>query len=686
MRPARPFLAAALLPGAALLFALLLALLPWAAAGAAAGALLTLVLPGHALRRCLAPHERFDHPHDLLHSVAASLAVTPVALRLAFAVLPFDRARVIVVMAGVTSALLLIAAVRTGSAPPTPRRAGCRNVLLIAAAVVLLLAPGLAVGTGPDGGETRVKGWDLNNHLAIARSIAARGLPPENPFLESDAPFYYHAFFHLLLGAILAVAGEGARGYLLISLLLLLLAAVFLAVFHRTVVDLAGDGRGARFATALVALCGGFDLIPMAGKFLFAGGEPGSPVRFFLRHWNVDGWVSNQGMLVPSVFATFYWAPHAVAALTVLLLALRHLRGAEPRAGGAVLAGIGVAAMAGYNGYVALGGALVLAILGAIDAVGWLRSRPRNGGRGLVRQVAAGALGVLLALPVLHLYLGGRDDVARFRGAAPGLLLPVRVFLEFGPPLVLTALALPLRRRRREEAGREDGRTGAGALPFVVMAGASLPIVACVASTGENNDLAMRLSLLVWVGLAAPGGAALARLFPAAADPSSGGSAPPGRAPRLAALAAVGAGVLAVAWFAAGAALDKPVLPADEAAACRWAGPRVPPGRPVQGSPLRNAPEIVYLSGRPAVLSDNWTGRLFYADPVDFARRLEALRAAFTTADPAQACAAVRSLGIAALVVGPPERRDFPRLEEVPDWPCVTERFESGDYRAYRIP
>jgi hypothetical protein len=541
-------------------------------------------------------------------------------------------------------------------------------VLAILLATVALLAPTLAIGPTPDGGETRNKGWDLNNHLAIAESIATRGLPPLNPFLDSEAPFYYHTFFHILLGGLLVVAGKGAPSYLLISLLTLLLAAVFLSTFHRFVLEITGDSRAALLALPPVSLVGGFDLIPMAVRAVLERDGIGSPARFFLRHWNVDGWVSNQGMLVPSFFASYFWAPHAVAAIVVFLLALLHLRGA----GSPLFAGACLASMAGYNGYVALGGAAALVLLWGFDGAWFLRSRRRADRDLLGRGAAAGGAAVLLALPVLRLYLGQGGGTGGFRWARPGPLVPLQIVLEFGPAIILGLAGATLALRRREAPGR--------LLPAVSMGVVSLPVLCFVASTGENNDLAMRISLFPWMALAVFGGLALSRLFPALPDPAAGS-----RRARLAALAVIAPGCLSVIWFAAGAAVGKPALPADEVAAGRWVRTHVAPGLLVQGSPLRDNSDLVYLSGHPAVLSDTWTARLFHSKPEDYERRMAALQGALTEPDPSVACRSLVSLRIAALIVGPPEERDFPLLDRAGAWPCLSQAYQRGTYRVYRV-
>ena len=657
---------------ALLLAALLLSLFPGGVAGTVAGLILGLLLPGQALLLCLRTPARLGSSSGILSCVAASLAITPLSLRLAGLIVPFDRLHVLGVLGGVTSGLLLLGAVVPRvAAMPAPRRAS-PAVRLILMATLLLLAPTLAIGPTPDGGETSVKGWDLNNHLAIAESIATRGLPPLNPFLKSDSPFYYHTFFHILVGAVLVIAGTGAHPYLVISTITLLLAAVFLSTFYRVVSELTGDDRIALFSLPLVSLVGGFDLSPMIAQLLLTEGGTASPVRFLVRHWNVDSWVSNQGMLVPSFFASFYWVPHAVAAMVVFLLALVYLRRAETDTPSLAVAGACLASMAGYNGYVALGGAATLVLLRVPDLVRFIFSRFRTGRDILLRNALAGSLALLLALPVLHLYMGDGGDVEKFRWARPGLLVPFQVFLEFGPALILGLMGLIAIWRERDRMG--------ALIPFVLMGVVSLPTICFVASTGENNDLAMRMSMFVWIALAVLSGLVLSRLFPLHPVP-----APADRLTWMATLAALGLGFLSVLWFAIGAAVAKPTLPPDELAAGLWIRSRVPPGSLVQGSPLRDNPELVFVSGHPAVLSDTWAGRLFYAKPEDYARRMASLQEAFSTSDPTAACAGLRAMEIAALVVGPPERRDFPLLAQAELWPCLSLAYHRDTYSVYRL-
>jgi len=205
-------------------------------------------------------------------------------------------------------------------------------------------------------------------------------------------------------------------------------------------------------------------------------------------------------------------------------------------------------------------------------------------------------------------------------------------------------------------------------LPFALLGTAGLPLIFSVASTAENNDLAMRVSMLVWVCLAAFGGLALDVAW----------ERPLARAASAIVLLP---GLLGVLWFVAGASLHKPVLPADEVAAGTWARRHLPSGALIQGSPLRSNPDLVYLTGHPAMLSDSWAARLFYSVPEEFSRNLAALEEIFRTEDSQVACPKLASLGIAALVVGPPEESDFPLLSRELPWTCLSPAFRRGTYR-----
>ena len=217
-------------------------------------------------------------------------------------------------------------------------------------------------------------------------------------------------------------------------------------------------------------------------------------------------------------------------------------------------------------------------------------------------------------------------------------------------------------------------------MPFLGMGAVSLLILCCVVSTGENNDLAMRISMFTWISLAVLSGIALDQIYPSNRA-AAGGS----RATRLAAGAVLTLGAASVVWFVVGASIAKPTLPADEVAAGRWTRSHIAPGRIVQGSPLRSGPDLVYLSGHPSALSDSWAGRLFYSDPGEFAQRMADLTRAFSTPDPSVACPTLRSLGIAAVVVGPDEEAAYPLLARPEPWSCLKNAFVQGGYRVYRV-
>jgi len=624
---------------------------------------LTLYLPGRGFLCCLAaaPPRRTLARFTLCCGL--SLAITPLALRLAGLIVPFRPPMILTVLA-LLSALPCLALRRFSArreplaGPPVPPAALALVLLTLA-----LLVPTLAVGEVHGAGETRIKGWDLNNHLAIAEAVVYRGLPPTNPFLSSASPLYYHVFFHILMGAILALAGASLPPYFLIAFLSLALAGLCLLTVACVLAILTGRPRVALMAIPFLCLAGGYDLFPVLVKAVRAG-ETGSIVDLIARRWNVDAWVSHQKFFIPDFFTQFYWAPHAVAGVIVLLLALLFLGKEETGWGGIAAAGICLASMAGFNGYIAMGGALTVALLRGAGMLGFVSKSMRYRRASLGRSALAGSAALLLGAPVLSLYIGERGDVDKFRALHGGALLPLQIFLEFGPALILGAWGLGLIWRHPDKRK--------GTLAFLFMAAAGFPLICLVASTGENNDLAMRISMLVWIGLACFGGVALDAVWDRPAL-------------RRGAMAILLPGVLGVLWFALGASIHKPLLPEDEVAAGRWVRRHLPAGALIQGSPLRNSPDLVYLSGHPEILSDSWAATLFYASPTDYVRNLDVLREIFSSDDPPLACSRLHALKVAALVVGPQESADFPKFSQRVPWPCCVEAFHAGGYRVLRI-
>jgi len=627
------------------------------------GLALSLFLPGRALRRCLSSSVGVLSFSEFTLSCGLSLAITPLALRLAGLVFPFGRSMILCVLAGVTATLIVLARLLPARACASPPSRAPRAVLILLVLTAALLVPTLTVGPAPDGGETRLKGWDLHNHLAIAEAITHQGLPPTNPFLSTSSPYYYHAFFHILLAAIQVMAGPGAPAYLLIAMLALALAVLFLATVYCVIAALTERSRTALLALPFLSLAGGYDLLPVLAK-AFRSGEIASLAELVSYRWNVDAWVSHRKFFIPSFMTQFYWAPHAVAGVTVFLLALLFLGKEEKGWRGSAAAGICLASMAGFNGYIALGGAATVALLRAAGLLGLPSSGMRHRLASLGRSALAGFTALLLGFPVLGLYFGERGDMDKFRPLHGGVLLPIQVFLEFGPALLLGAAGMALARRHPEKRK--------GVLGFLLMGLVGMPLIGMVASTGENNDLAMRISMLVWIGLACFGGLALDAVWDS-------------KQLRPAALAILLPGLLGVLWFVIGASVGKPVLPGDEVAAGRWVRRHLPPGVLVQGSPLRTNPDLVYLGGHPAVLSDSWAARLFYSVPSEFDRNLAALQETFSTEPSEPACRRLRELGIAAIVIGPQEEADFPLLARPLPWSCLSSGDRHGTYRVLLV-
>ena len=643
--------------------ALLLCLSPhWAPA--LAGALpLALYFPGRALAMHLEPDRRGEPLRRATLACGLSLAITPVALRLAGLVLPFGKAMVLGVLGGF-SLLWILASLRRPLRQVPRSAAGSAGwrVAIILLLTAALLVPTLWIGTQSGGGETRTKGWDLHNHQSVSEAIVYEGLPPTNPFIKSSSPFYYHTYFHLLDAGVQALCGARAPAYLITALLTVVIALLFLSVFYLVLSDLTGRPKAALLALLPVSLIGGYDLLPTLMRILQSG-EIAAWDEMVAHRWNVDAWISHQKIFIPSLFAQFYWAPHAVAAAAVFLFALFLLESGSTGRPAFGAAGVCLAAMAGYNGYVALGGVATLALLRGPDFLRYALGREDRGAE-VRNSLVTGVTALALSWPVVHLYFGARGDVDKFRLAGVDALLPIQLMIEFGPALIL-GLAGALIAWRHPELRK-------GLLPFLLMGGPALVLISFVASTGENNDLAMRNSMMVWIALAAFVGLA----FEAAWRSRLG---------RRAALLALLPGLLGTLWFSFGASWDKPVLDADEVAAGRWVRSHLPRGVPVQASPLRTSPELVYLGGHPAVLSDSWAARLFYSDPADFDRNLKELLAIFSSEDPALSCAGLEHLGVAALVVGPPEMGDFPNLRQPLPWSCLEPAFSRGEYRVFRV-
>ena len=138
--------------------ALLLATVPSAASGAVAGLALTLFFPGYALLGCLRTPTRPTSLADLLHCGAASLAVTPLALRLAGLFVPFRRWSVLGLLVALPAFFFLLGALRPHAAGSSGWRKTPPAFFGILALTALLLIPTLTISPTPEGGETRIKG------------------------------------------------------------------------------------------------------------------------------------------------------------------------------------------------------------------------------------------------------------------------------------------------------------------------------------------------------------------------------------------------------------------------------------------------------------------------------------------------------------------------------------------------
>jgi len=181
------------LPGAASL----LALVPLTAARTAAGFALALFFPATRLLRCLRTPTRPDSLPDLLHCGAPpSGSASGSRLRSGPPLHPDQRpARPASPLRGPPGGGTF--------RPRPPHRCAGRGpaaFYLLLAATLALLIPPWPSPPPPGGGETRGEGVGPEQPSFHRGGDLHAGLPPVNPFLQSDSPFYYHTFFHILLG------------------------------------------------------------------------------------------------------------------------------------------------------------------------------------------------------------------------------------------------------------------------------------------------------------------------------------------------------------------------------------------------------------------------------------------------------------------------------------------------------
>lgn len=530
--------------------------------------------------------------------------------------------------------------------------AGLRDKRLLWGGALWLCAGWLLIADLTLGGGLSLSGVlvDYAKHISVTDAVSRTGVPPINPSFhppgEPTPLFYYYYWFLLcsladvLGGSLVAARHAVYAGTLWAGLALVAVIRVY-----------AGDVRGQDVRSVTVVAAGlllvtGLDLVPFLVIHLhaaLAGGVPG-PLPD-LEWWNeqVTAWLS-----------AVLWVPHHVAALVVCLAGFKLAERGGALA--AACAGAGFAAALGMSVWVTLAAAVIAAAWCAVMLA-------RGDWRGLGRWLAAGAIGLALALPfIIDLAASSRTGAAPvgfaireffpvtraadFFGAdvACGsgcrlLLLPLNYALELG----LFALAAVLYWRRRSGGGPPER----GERFLVVQTLAALLLCSLAkAQMAATNDLGWRGMMFVQFPL-------LLWSAPVVADlwnrrPQSGAAL---RWMKAAALLGVAATLIA--------AVQLRLQPPDAARAdlrrtYLWIAEHTASDAIIQHDPaLTLEPLHTVYGGRQSVLSDRHHGHLYGVSPDRVTALMRPLAEMFAAPPlPAgQVAARARSHGIAYLVV-----------------------------------
>ena len=580
-------------------------------------------------------------------SLICGLACLPILLDLTGRLGPVPMTLVATAIALAGAALLPIGA--------TPRRLDA--TWLVAASAWIVVAT-LCLVDIPDGSGGLLHSRfviDHVKHSAATWSVAQSGTPPFDPlFHEPGRTAAYYYFFYTLtavvsiVGAPLGIAARHAAFASGIVTGFAILALLYQAWRRSGCDDAAGvrDIRPAMPWIVALSLIAGLDIIPGLALGML-GDRP-------LIAAPSDDWAEQ---ITPWVTGSL-WVPHHVAALCAAFAGFLAL--ARPSGGGdvrrALFAGLAFASCAGLSIYMALGAAVIAAVLlPRLLVIG----RYRDAADLTISGLIAGALAASWLLTLVG-YSGEAPPLAfGIRGSKwlaviseDSCVLTAARAITFGPFYLVQfgifALGSYVFWRR---AGRR-GMAGDVGWLLVVAAAVSLVLGAFVRSTTYNNDLGWRIvmfaeaSMFVWT-LSAIRAGWLGQ-------------------PRLAPLPGVllALGYCTVAFGAVqsrviylsdtpAARLDRESLP-DEIKGWSWLDGALPTGAIVQERPtdLRSFSYGLYGRFRTAV-SDRANGMLFGAPKTAVRARIDEIRPIYNdpTATLKQVQAIASRYSIGALVI-----------------------------------
>ncbi|MGE0702356.1 MAG: hypothetical protein AB7F99_00450 [Vicinamibacterales bacterium] len=511
------------------------------------------------------------------------------------------------------------------------------------ASIVLVAIPFAPYGWERADGVHRMAMTDWEKHLVMTTGIVGSPtFPPPHPYLHADPEPSYYFGYQLVAAAVTLVSHPDADAFGALWLLTLFTAAATPFVVYVFARDLF-DARPALIAAAAATLLVGFDLIVVAIDALRAAyaawplpdGLAG--LRALIPSTHIDYWIHNLDRSFSAPVVTTMWAPHQTAA-TLIALIVMHLLGpradaaGRPRAG-MLLPGLLIASLAGLSTYVALALGTGVAASALVDAWQTRRLPWRTGV--FRRWIGAGAIGVVVALPILPTVAHGSSSGLILRLSAAGtwsngaffswlfgrtqwaLLLdtPAVYLFELG---VIGLLAFPFlyRHARRLDPGQREA---------AIVAMAVLVLVTFVRPPVDvGNNLYARALLLVWF-LLAPFAAARAMELRRA------------RWLRAAVVVcAAGTAYAEIGYLLEGTLFWATPRPAVEA--MRWINTNTPRTALVAVRPADY--ENIYGNWlrRPLVIGGKRLAVLFGADPFLYDRTSEALEEAFSqqTADSAR--------------------------------------------------
>jgi hypothetical protein len=499
----------------------------------------------------------------------------------------------------------------------------------------------------PDGLHSAGVTWgDLPLHAGLAaRFLAADGLPVlEHPLFLHGALIY--PFLPDYSVAVLAGLGLGLRGafiagglYALASLLLML---------HALARAWLGGARALEplLATVLFLFAGGFGFVFSAqrlldGTSLFALLQSTNATYDISPHIAKAGHIGN--LLLASRCAS-YGMPIALAAL---LCFGAGRSSPAPRRAGLIAAGVAAGALPLVHTHSFL---VIAGVLGA----SWLLARPRVG---LARAASCFAPLALLAVPqLLFLSRGGERSFLRW---SLGFLRPAPSALDWLLDIVLGMglawLLVPLAMRRAAPELRR------ALWPFLLL----LPLANLVAFAPAPYD---NIKLVAWFDLATAvllAGWLAPRLRAGFAQRAAAG---------LALIACTLSGTLAVGHELANDAL---AVPQADIQLARLVERHTPPDAVIATAASYHDP-VVMLAGRRALMAAPYMVRLNGIDVGARAREIMQLYAGGPVA-----AALIERFDVFAVVIGPAERGDLPRVDEAFFAARARARYEVAGRRLY---